>query len=302
MKVAPLDGVLVVHKPVGPSSHDVVVVARRSLGISRIGHTGTLDPQASGVLPLVLGQATRLAQHLTSSDKEYEATVRFGVVTDTYDAAGAVLESSGVVPPLAALDAVLLRFRGTFEQTPPAYSAKMIGGDRSYVHARAGKPLLSPAVAVTTHVLELLAFEPPLARLRVRCSAGFYVRSLAHDLGQALGTGAVLEHLLRTEAAGFRLGEAVSFETLVKASRPELRDLVLSMETLLTDVPAATLTEEGVAWARQGRNLGPAQLRTPLSPVPSLARLLGPDERLVGLADRAKVPGFLHPSVVFSYN
>jgi tRNA pseudouridine55 synthase len=302
VKVAPLDGVLVVHKPVGPSSHDVVVVARRSLGISRIGHTGTLDPQASGVLPLVLGQATRLAQHLTGSDKEYEATVRFGVVTDTYDTAGAVLEWSGAVPPLAALDAALSGFRGTFEQTPPAYSAKMIGGDRSYVHARAGKPLRSPAVAVTTHVLELLAFEPPLARLRVRCSAGFYVRSLAHDLGRALGTGAVLEHLLRTEAARFRLGEAVSFETLVKASRAELRNLVLSMETLLTDVPAATLTEEGVAWARQGRNLGPAQLRTPVSPLPPLARLLGPDERLVGLADRAKIPGFLHPSVVFSYN
>ena len=302
MKRTSLDGVLVVHKPVGPSSHDVVVVARRSLGISRIGHTGTLDPQASGVLPLVLGQATRLAQHLTGSNKEYEATVRFGVVTDTYDAAGAVLESSGSVPPLEALDAALSRFRGTFDQTPPAYSAKMIGGDRSYVHARAGKPLRAPAVAVTTHLLELLAFEPPLARLRVRCSAGFYMRSLAHDLGLVLGTGAVLEHLLRTEAAGFRLAEAAAFETLVKASRPELRNLVLSMETLLTDLPAAVLTEEGVAWTRQGRNLGPAQLHAPLSPLPPLARLLGPDKRLVGLADRAKIPGFLHPSVVFSYN
>jgi tRNA pseudouridine55 synthase len=298
----PLDGVLVVCKPVGPSSHDVVVVARRSLGLSRIGHTGTLDPQASGVLPLVLGQATRLAQHLTSSDKEYEATVRFGVVTDTYDAAGAVVESSGAIPSIAALEAALSRFRGTFEQTPPAYSAKMIGGDRSYVHARAGKPLRSPAITVTTHVLELLAYEPPLARLRVRCSAGFYVRSLAHELGQTVGTGAVLEHLVRTEAAGFRLSEAVSFETLVKEPRPELRALVLSMETLLTDVPAAALTDEGVSWARRGRNLGPAQLRKPLSSIPPLARLLGPDERLIGLADRSNVPGFLHPSVIFSYN
>ena len=302
MNAPPLDGVLVVFKPVGPSSHDVVVVARRSLGLSRIGHTGTLDPQASGVLPLVLGQATRLAQHLTGSDKEYEATVRFGVVTDTYDAAGAVVESSEVIPSIAALEAALSRFRGTFEQTPPAYSAKMIGGDRSYVHARAGKPLRSPAVSVTTHVLELLAYEPPLARLRVRCSAGFYVRSLAHDLGQTVGTGAVLDALVRTEAAGFRVSEAVSFETLVKERRPELRALVRPMESLLSDVPAAALTDEGVSWARQGRNLGPAQLRRPLSPVPPLVRLLGPDERLIGLADPSKIPGFLHPSVIFSYN
>jgi tRNA pseudouridine55 synthase len=270
----PVHGVLVVHKPVGPSSHDVVAVARRSLGLSRIGHTGTLDPQASGVLPLVVGQATRLAQHLTGSDKEYEATVRFGVTTDTYDAAGAVMESSGLVPSIDDLHAALSGFRGTFEQTPPAYSAKMIGGDRSYVHARAGKSLRSPAVTVTTHVLELLDFEPPLARLRVRCSAGFYVRALAHDLGQTLG----------------------------QAPRSSLRALVLSMETLLTDLPTVTLTDEGVSWARTGRNLGPAQLRTPLSSIAPLTRLLSPDEQFIGLADRSNIPGFLHPSVIFSYN
>jgi tRNA pseudouridine55 synthase len=302
VKAEPLHGVLVVHKPVGPSSHDVVVVARRSLGLSRIGHTGTLDPQASGVLPLVLGQATRLAQHLSGSDKEYEATVRFGVITDTYDAAGAVIDASGAVPPIADLEAALTGFRGTFEQTPPAYSAKMVGGDRSYVHARAGRPLRSPAVAVTTHALELLDFEPPLARLRVRCTAGFYVRSLAHDLGQTLGTGAALEQLVRTEAAGFRLNQAVSFDTLVQATRPALGALVLPMETLLIEVPAATLTDEGVSWARTGRNLGPAQLETPLASIPPLARLLDREEKLIGLADPSKIPGFLHPSVIFSYN
>jgi len=302
VKALPVDGVLVVDKPVGPSSHDVVAVARRSLGISRIGHTGTLDPQASGVLPLVLGQATRLAQHLSGSEKEYEATLRFGVVTDTYDAAGEVVESSGTSPLLEALEAALPRFRGTFDQTPPAYSAKMIGGDRSYVHARAGNPLRSAAVAVTTHVLELVGFDPPFARLRVRCSAGFYVRALAHDLGQRVGTGAVLQQLVRTEAAGFPLIAAVSFETLVKAPRAELRGLVRPMETLLTEVPAASLTEQGVDWARHGRNLGPAQLTTPLPHVPPLVRLFGPDARLVGLADPAKIPGFLHPAVVFSYN
>src|SRR3712207_450109 len=120
-----MDGVLVINKPVGPSSHDAVVVARRSLGLSRIGHTGTLDPRASGVLPLVLGQATRLAQHLTGSDKEYIAAVRFGVITDSYDAAGTVIEQSGRAPETDALLAALSRFRGTFAQTPPAFSAKM---------------------------------------------------------------------------------------------------------------------------------------------------------------------------------
>ena len=296
------DGVLVVHKPVGPSSHDIVVVARRSLGISRIGHTGTLDPQASGVLPLVLGQATRLAQHLTGSDKEYAATLRFGIVTNTHDAAGDVEAASGIVPTAEEIAAVLPRFSGTFAQTPPVFSAKMVDGERSYVRARAGKPIQSAPVDVTVHALELLAFDPPTARFRVRCSAGFYVRSLAHDLGQALGCGAILDGLVRTEAAGFRLDEAVPFETLVKAPRADLRNMTRPIEALLTEVPAVTLTVEGVAWARHGRDLGPRQITGPLQGGASLVRLLSADGRLVGLADRGKTPGFLRPTVVFSYN
>lgn len=302
MKTANLDGVLVVDKPIGPSSHDVVVVARRSLGTSRIGHTGTLDPQASGVLPLVLGQATRLAQHLTGSDKAYEATVRFGLVTDTRDAAGEVVEASGRVPTAADIQMALARFRGTFAQTPPAYSAKMVDGERSYVRARAGKPVVAPPTAVTAYELELQAFDAPLAQLQVRCSAGFYVRALAHDLGQALGTGAILERLVRTEAAGFALDRALPFETLVRAPRAALREMVQPMETLLTSLPSAQLTHEGTDWARHGRELGPRQLVWPLTEVPPLVRLVAPDGRLVGLADRAKTPGFLHPAVVFSYN
>jgi tRNA pseudouridine55 synthase len=297
-----MDGVLVVHKPVGPSSHDIVVVARRSLGISRIGHTGTLDPQASGVLPLVLGQATRLAQHLTGSDKEYAATLRFGVVSTTYDAAGAITETGAAVPTAEQLEASLSRFRGTFAQTPPAFSAKMVDGERSYVRARAGKPIQSAAVDVTVHGLEVLTFDPPRARLRVRCSAGFYVRSLAHDVGQALGCGAILESLVRTEAAGFRLDEALPFETLVRAPRADLRAQIRPMEALLTDVPSAELTAEGLEWTRHGRDLGPRQLVRPLGTIPPLVRLVAPDGRLVGLADRGKMPGFLHPTVVFSYN
>jgi tRNA pseudouridine55 synthase len=297
-----MDGVLVVNKPVGPSSHDVVKVARRSLGFSRIGHTGTLDPRAAGVLPLVLGQATRLAQHLTATDKEYEARMRFGVVTDTYDAAGEIVDASGAVPDRAAFEAVLDRFRGTYDQTPPAYSAKMVGGTRAYALARQGKAVPSPATAVTVHALDVLEFAPPCARVRVRCSAGFYVRTLAHDVGQLLGTGAILDELLRTEAAGYRIGDAVSFEQLVTAPRADLRQLARPMESLLIAWPSAQLTSEGVEWARHGRDLGPRQVTAPLAPIPDRVRLLAPDGRLIGLADRSNLPGFLHPAVVFSYN
>ena len=297
-----VDGVLVVNKPEGPSSHDVVVVARRALGVTRVGHTGTLDPQARGVLPLVVGQATRLAQHLTGSDKEYHATIRFGVVTDTYDAAGEVLQSSDIAPAREAIESALSAFRGTFDQTPPAYSAKMIGGERSYVRARAGKPVASPPVRVTVHALELLSADGRLCRLRVRCSAGFYVRALAHDLGRALGCGAILEQLERTEAAGFTLADALPFEALAQAPRAELRGRVRPLEALLLDAPTVTLTPEGVEWARHGRVLGPAQLATRSPDKAALVRLITPDGKLVGLARPADTSGFLHATVVFSYN
>lgn len=297
-----INGVLIVDKPVGPSSHDVVVVARRSLGITRVGHTGTLDPQAAGVLPLVLGQATRLAQHLSGSDKEYEATVRFGVVTDTFDAAGSVVRESPLVPGAGDVERALARFRGTFAQTPPLFSAKMVGGERSYVRARAGKPLQPPPVAVTVHALDLIGLHGNRATLRVRCSAGFYVRSLAHDLGELLGMGAILDGLVRTEAAGFRAADAMPFATLVTAPRAELHAKVRPMDSLLAGLPTATLTPQGVEWARHGRDLGPQALRAPLPALPPLVRLAAPDGRLIGLAEPAKIPGFLHPSVVFSYN
>jgi tRNA pseudouridine55 synthase len=176
----------------------------------------------------------------------------------------------------------------------------MVDGERSYVRARAGKPIESPAVAVTVHRLDVVAYEASVARLRVRCSAGFYVRSLAHDLGQRLGTGAYLEGLVRTEAAGFRSDDALPFETVVRAPRAELRERIRPLGELLTDVPAVELTAEGVNWARHGRDLGPRQLVRPFPTAPTLTRLLGPDGRLVGLADRSKMPGFLHPTVVFS--
>jgi tRNA pseudouridine55 synthase len=294
-------GALIVHKPVGPSSHDIVVCARRALGVSRIGHTGTLDPQASGVLPLVVGQATRLAQYLTGSDKEYLATIRFGLTTDTYDAAGRVVSERGGAPTPDELAAAVGRFVGTFAQSPPAYSAKMVDGERSYALARAGQAVVPPAATVTAHEIELVAFDGERAQLRVRCSAGFYVRSLAHDLGEAIGCGAVLDALVRTGAAGFDIESAMPFDQLMTLPRAEVRAAVRPMESLLTDVPAVTLTRDGVEWARHGREL-PPRLTGAAPARAALVRLLGPDGRLVGLAAPAATPGLLRPAVIFSYN
>jgi tRNA U55 pseudouridine synthase TruB len=158
------------------------------------------------------------------------------------------------------------------------------------------------AASVTVHALEVLGLDGPRARLRVRCSAGFYVRSLAHDLGEALGTGAILDALVRTEAAGFGVADALPFETLVTAPRADLRAAVRPMESLLAHLPEAALTGEGVQWAIHGRELGPSLLRKPLPAIPSLVRLMSPEGRLIGLAEPSKMPGFLHPAVVFSYN
>jgi tRNA pseudouridine55 synthase len=296
-----IDGALVVDKPAGPTSHDVVVCARRALGISRIGHTGTLDPNASGVLPLVVGQATRLAQHLTASDKEYIATIRFGVTTDTYDASGAVISERGGTPSSIELEAALSRFTGRFVQTPPAYSAKMVDGARSYARARAGEAVQPDPVPVTTHVLELLSLDGPQVRVRVRCSAGFYVRSLAHDLGEHLGMGAVLEGLVRTEAAGFRVEDALPFASLVTASRDVVRAAVRPIESLLSHLPGVVLTAQGVEWARHGRTV-PPRLVAGAPTVAPLVRLLTSDGRLVGLAERGGSPGLLQPAVIFRYN
>jgi tRNA pseudouridine55 synthase len=295
-----MDGVLVIDKPQGPTSHDVVAVARRALGVSPIGHTGTLDPMATGVLPLVVGRATRLAQFLTASLKDYDATVRFGHTSDTYDATGTPGAASAARPTREALDAALARFRGTFEQTPPAFSAKSIDGERSYSLARRGgdQPARRPAAAtVTVERLEVTAFDGDTAALAMRVSAGFYVRSLAHDLGDALGMGAVLAALRRTRSGDFDLSQAVPLDELVRRGR-EVADRLVPFDSLLPGLPAAVLAAHAVEFVKNGREVGPGDLTACPSPLPALARLMGPDGRLVALARPGKTPGFLHASVV----
>lgn len=298
-----LDGLLIVNKPVGPTSHDVVACARRALGTSKVGHTGTLDPAASGVLVLVLGRATRLAQFLASDEKEYRATVRFGRTTDTYDAAGTVTSESGRMPEGEALVAALDAFRGTFEQTPPPHSAKKIGGVRAYALARQKVDVRPRAVTVTVPRLELVRVDPPLAELQVTCSAGFYVRSLAHDLGARVGTGGLLEALVRVRAGRFTLADALPFEALTPDGPEQAAPRVQPMEALLTHLPSAALTEAGVRRLRQGQDVGPAHMLTAPSgqePTPgALPTALYDDHgRLVGVGHATGVPGFLHGTVV----
>ena len=299
-----LEGVLVIDKTEGPTSHDVVTFARRALGESRIGHTGTLDPMATGVLALVVGRATRLAQFLTASDKFYEATIAFGRATDTYDAAGTQTASSDLRPTRDAIETALARFRGTFEQTPPAHSAKNIDGERSYVLARkAGDaaPRRPDAVAVTVKRLDLLSFDGDSARLDLQVSAGFYVRSLAHDLGEALGCGGVLTALRRTKSGEFGLDRAVPLAELLQSPREALSARLVPFRELLPELPAVHLRSAvQVARLKNGVEMGPADLVAPLPVLPPIVRLIGPDGDLVGLAKPGKTAGNLHGWVVLA--
>lgn len=296
------DGVLVVDKTEGPTSHDVVTIARRALGVSRIGHTGTLDPLATGVLPLVIGRATRLAQFLTASDKTYEATVAFGRTTDTHDSAGTITSTCDRRPTREQIEAALGNFRGTFEQTPPVYSAKNIDGERSYELARKGKAatMTRPkAVSVNVTRLELRSCDADTARLEMQVSAGFYVRALAHDLGERLECGAVLTGLRRTRSGEYGVDRAVPLADLLQSSREALAQRMVPFRELLPELPSVTLRSAlQLERLRNGVEMGPNDLVAPLASLPAIVRLMGPEGDLVGLAKPSQNPGFLHGWVV----
>ena len=292
-----VDGALVVDKPAGMTSHDVVAAARRLLRETRIGHAGTLDPFATGVLVLVCGRATRLARFLSASDKSYDATVRFGLTTDTYDSTGVETSRSADRPDRAAIEAALPSLRGEYLQTPPPYSARKVAGVRAYTLARRQEAVTLAPTAVRVTQADLIALSGDTAEFAIVSSAGFYVRSFAHDLGAQLGCGACLSALRRTRSGEFTLTDAVTLDTVAARGAA----LVRPVDGLLTWMPAATLTTRGVERVRHGQAVGPADLA---GPVPAGAdqgewvRLLSPDRRLVALAQPA--PGALHPSVVLN--
>ncbi|MBI3401782.1 MAG: tRNA pseudouridine(55) synthase TruB [Acidobacteria bacterium] len=324
-----MDGLLIIDKPAGPTSHDVVARMRRVLRERRIGHTGTLDPLATGVLPLVLGRATRLAKFMSASDKSYLAVVRLGAATDTGDAQGTPVGpvSPGPWPSRDAIDAALDAFRGTFLQQPPAFSAKFIDGIRSYTLARQarrsdrGRTRVGPGsdpvavsaslpapTQVTVGLLEITSVDADRVSLRLECSAGFYVRALAQDLGARLGVGAHLVALRRTRSGDFSLDAAIALDTAERDPAATLRHVIPPAD-MLPHLARVVLTPEGVRHARNGRNLGPADLekrdgdffqrRSPEKiPVPVLIRLLDSGGDLVGIAEPMAALGLLHPSLI----
>src|SRR5688572_3685590 len=261
-----MDGILIIDKPEGPTSHDVVNRVRRILKTKKVGHTGTLDPFATGVLVLLVGKATRLAQFLDKDEKEYEAVVRFGFETDTGDKTGrriaeCGLRSEELFDRLAHIEwnDVLSNFRGELQQVPPMYSAKKIDGKKLYEHARKGVEIERKGISVNISKLEILS-EPPASaggevsktdaiKLRVRCSAGTYIRTLAEDIGRSVGTGAHLTELRRTRAGKFEIANAVTLEKLETAD-PER--LLRSMNEAVAHLPALILDKDRVERTRNG--------------------------------------------------
>jgi tRNA pseudouridine55 synthase len=301
-------GVLIIDKPAGMTSHDVVARARKILGIRQIGHFGTLDPFATGVLPLSVGKATRFAQFYLRSRKSYEGAIRFGYATDTYDATGKST-SEHVAPTLdaAALRRVFQELTGRILQTPPPFSAKRVDGQRAYELARQHKPVELKPVEVEIYALELFGVEGEIVRFAVECSGGTYVRSLAHDLGQRMGCGAHLAQLHRTAVAEFRQERAVTLEQLDEAVREGRVDACrVPLEALLPDCPELVVRGREEQSVIHGHKFELAQARRPgrggpggrLSTV-NILKILNSDRRLIAIA-RHISGAVYHPDLVLA--
>lgn len=237
------EGFCPVDKPAGPTSHDVVRQARKALGTRRIGHAGTLDPFATGLLVLGVGRATRLIEYLSPLDKEYVAVARLGVRTSTLDPEGEVLSRTEAWRdlPVATIEDVLNTFQGPRSQMPPRFSAKRVGGERAYARARRGEPTELRPVGILIHAIELLDVSLPMVRFRVRCSTGTYVRVLGEEFGDELGVGAHLTALRRTAIGPFRVDDAVPVEELGAAER--VRDAWISPLQALSHLPRVEVSD-----------------------------------------------------------
>ena len=303
---------LVVDKPSGPTSHDVVASVRRSLSLRKVGHLGTLDPMATGVLPLVVGRATRLAPLFTNASKQYDAVIRLGLVTDTYDITGTTVGgtdagTSNALPSDSSSSADEIRataeaFVGSYPQRPPPVSAKKIGGVRAYEFTRRKQRIEIQPVLVTVESLQVLAVKNRTVRCRIVCSSGFYVRSLAHDLGARLGCGGCLETLRRERHGPFELADATPLEDILNAAgTADAR--TIQMGDLLPDLPHVTVTPEGARRATHGNSLRASDL-VPGSDVrgntrDGRVRVLDRDGKLLAIAE-PKENDLWHPKIVLA--
>lgn len=292
-----MDGVIVVDKPSGWTSHDAVGKMRRLAGTKKVGHLGTLDPMATGVLPLVIGRATRLAQFCTKNTKTYEARIQFGWETDTYDREGErVTDPVCVALDRVELEAALETFRGTFLQTPPAVSAKKIGGVPAYKLARRKIPVELNPVEVTVHALELLEFEPAAIRVRVQCSAGTYLRSIAHDLGRKLGCGAFLADLRRLASGEFTIEQSRTLETLGELSREgRLNEALIPAAKMIPEFPSEVVDAITTGQIKQGRDFRVSPFRVQRGA--RYVKAISPEGDLVAIGE-VKLPNLYHPILV----
>lgn len=243
-------GILIVDKPAGWTSQDVVSKLRGVLREKRVGHGGTLDPMATGVLPVFVGRATRAVEFFEHADKTYEATLRLGLTTDTQDTTGTALETRPVSVDEASVRAVLPRFTGVQQQVPPMYSAVKIGGKKLYELARAGKEIERKPREITVFSIELLDFSNDSARLRIHCSKGTYIRTLCHDIGAALGCGGCMAALRRVQAGAYSVEDAVTLDEIVAHPAPQA--LLKPVDTLFAALPRLTLTPAQEKCVRNG--------------------------------------------------
>ena len=292
-----MDGVLNLNKPTGMTSHDVVQRARALLKVKRIGHTGTLDPLATGVLVLCVGKATRIAQYLEAGEKEYRAVMRLGVTTDTLDAEGSVLETRSYTPPdQQTIIEVFQNFIGTIMQRPPVYSAVKIRGVPSYRLAREGraKPLEPRPVKISS--IELLAYDDPFVSIAVTCSKGVYIRSLCAEIGNTLGMGAHLTGLERTRSGRFRLEQAITLQELADiAGAGKTAQVVTPIDAALGDFPSVSVSETETIKVLHGNQISCPRSFADHSG--DFVRLHSPSGTLLALA--RIVSGVLKPDIVF---
>lgn len=294
-----MTGVLLIDKPSGPTSHDVVARLRQVTRERSIGHAGTLDPRATGLLVMLLGKATRLATLLSGHDKTYEAVLRLGWSTTTDDAAGERVDGpAGPLPSDQELADALATFDGSFEQMPPQHSAKKVDGHKAYDLARRDQHVNLKTATVTVRSLDLTGREGDLVRLTTTVGAGFYVRSLARDLGVRLGCGAHLHALRRTRSGAFDVQSATSLDDADRLG-PLLEPRLISLADALPELPAVRVSEGGLVRVRHGNPVGPQFVEGPWAPAGSgltKIRLLDDTGALIALADLRG--GLLHPSVV----
>ena len=295
------NGILLLNKEPGFTSHDAVAKLRGILRFRRIGHAGTLDPMAQGLLVMLLGKATRASEYASGAEKEYIADFILGVETDTQDTTGNVLAEAPVDVTESQLRQALSSFEGGYDQVPPMYSAIQKDGVRLYDLARKGKEVERESRFIALPLLELLSFDPPRGKLRVRCSKGTYIRTLCHDLGQRLGCGGAMSALTRVQAGDFSLEDALTLrevEQLVKEGT--LQQHILPVVRLFASLPAVTLTEEGAKRARNGAHAAQKHLLSgAIPPVDSLCRVYTPEGEFLmtgkgGLLDMGPPAIFCH--------